>query len=58
MRSPNLATRPFRNERLSRLILAVLTLGLVALSVRHALLVRALLPDRTSVAHRQVADLE
>ena len=44
MRPANLARLPFRNERLPNLLFAAAAVALVALTVRHAFLVRALLP--------------
>lgn len=58
MRALNLASRPFRNQRLPKLLLTLAGLALAAVSVRHGLLVRSLLPDRTSAAHQEVAALE
>jgi Tfp pilus assembly protein PilN len=58
MRAANLAGRPFRNERLPNLLTAAAAVVLVALTVRHALLVRGLLPGRTSALHDEVARLE
>jgi len=58
VRALNLASRPFRNERLPRLLLGLAGVALAAGTARHALLVRSLLPDRTSAAHREVAALE
>ncbi len=58
MRPANLARRPFRNERLPNLIFAVATVAVLALTARHALVVRALLPRRTSALHDEVLQLE
>jgi Tfp pilus assembly protein PilN len=56
MRRPaNLASRPFRNERLPA---TLRVLGLLAISIQHALLVRRLLPDATSARHAEAAALE
>lgn len=54
----NLARRPFRNERLPSLVLAVSCLGLLALTVRHAVLARDLLPGRARDVETQVVGLE
>lgn len=54
----NLASRPFRNERLPGLLFGLLLVGLAALSVRHAVLVAHLLPARTAARHSEVAALE
>ena len=58
MRPLNLASQPFRNERLPVLALAAAGLAVLALTVQHALLLRELLPGRTSAARREVAALE
>jgi Tfp pilus assembly protein PilN len=58
LRPANLARRPFRNERLPNLLFAVGAAALVALTVRQAFLVRALLPGRTSALHDEVTRLE
>jgi hypothetical protein len=58
VRALNLATRPFRNERLPKLLLTLAGVALAAVTARHALLVRNLLPDRTSAAHREAAAVE
>jgi Tfp pilus assembly protein PilN len=54
----NLAARPFRNERLPTLILALGLLLLAGLSVRHVLAARDLAPGRGSDVEREVAELE
>jgi Tfp pilus assembly protein PilN len=54
----NLATRPFRNERLPGLLLLLGFTLAGALTVKHALAVRELLPGRTSGLAREVAALE
>jgi Tfp pilus assembly protein PilN len=58
MRPANLAGRPFRNERLPNLLFVVAAVVVGALTVRHAFLVRALLPGRTSALHDEVTRLE
>ncbi|HLA78201.1 MAG TPA: hypothetical protein VJU18_11530 [Vicinamibacteria bacterium] len=58
MRVLNLASRPFRNQRLPTLLLALAGVALVVVTARHALLIRDLLPDRTSASHQQMAALE
>ena len=58
MRAANLAGRPLRNQRLPTLAMLAATAALLALTVRHALLVRALLPGRTSGLHDEVSRLE
>jgi len=54
----NLARRPFRNERLPTILLAVGCAGLAILTVRHAFLARDLLPGRSRDVMAQVAALE
>lgn len=58
MRPLNLASQPFHNERLPVLALAAAGLAVLALTVQHALLLRELLPGRTSAARQEVAALE
>jgi Tfp pilus assembly protein PilN len=58
MRSLNLAAQPFRNERLGEALFAAGAVGLLALTVWHAAVIRDLLPARTSALHREVAALE
>ena len=58
MRPANLARLPFRNERVPNLLFALAAVALIALTVRHAFLVRALLPGRTSALHEEVTRLE
>jgi len=53
----NLASRPFRNERPLTLLAVIGALALVAVSVQHALVLRELLPGRTSVADREAETL-
>lgn len=58
MKRVNLAAQPFRNERLPGALFAVACVLLAGLSVKHAFVVRDLLPSRTSGLHREVAALE
>ena len=58
MRPLNLASEPFRNERLPVLALAVAAFAVMALTVQHALIVGELLPGRTSGARREAAALD
>ena len=58
MRPLNLARRPFRNERLQTLGVGLAAVFLLGLTVWHALVVRNLLPRRTSALHQEVAALE
>jgi Tfp pilus assembly protein PilN len=53
----NLASRPFRNERLPALALGLAVIALLGLSVQHALLIRRLLPRQTSALGQEVATL-
>jgi len=54
----NLATEPFRNERLYSVLLAAAAVVVLALTVEHAILLRRVLPGTTSALHRQVDRLE
>jgi Tfp pilus assembly protein PilN len=54
----NLASRPARNETLPTLTFYVGLVALVALTVEHGLVVRGLMPDRTSARKAEVARLE
>lgn len=58
MRALNLATRPFRNEALPNLAFALAAALLVAVTAKHALVLRALLPDKTSALHDEVKALD
>jgi hypothetical protein len=58
VRPANLARRPFVNERLPNLVFAVAAVAMLGLTVRHAVLIRALLPGRTSALHDEVTRLE
>jgi len=54
----NLASRPFRNERVPRLLFGLGCLALVAVTVKHGLIIRDLLPARTSKVDQELAALE
>lgn len=54
----NLASRPFRNTRLPRLLLGLSWLGLAALTALQALLVYRLLPAQTEPRWREARRLE
>ena len=54
----NLASRPFRNERLPTVLLAVGCVALLGLGVRHALAARDLLPERTAGVDGELVALE
>jgi Tfp pilus assembly protein PilN len=58
MRPVNLAARPFRNERLPATAFTVGFVLLAALTIWHAVVIRNLLPTRTSERHQEVAALE
>lgn len=58
MRPLNLASQPFRGERLPSLLLGLLGLALLGVTIEHALVLRRLLPGRTSALWREVAALE
>ncbi len=54
----NLASRPFRNERLPTVLLAIGCVALLGLGVRHALAARDLLPERTAGVDGELVALE
>jgi hypothetical protein len=54
----NLATRPFRNERLPTLLLALGFTIAGAITAKQVAAIRALMPGRTSGLARQVVELE
>jgi Tfp pilus assembly protein PilN len=58
MKALNLAERPFRNERLPAAGFAAAAALLIVLTTWHAVVIRNLLPARTSERHREVAALE
>ena len=58
IRQLNLATRPFRNERLPSLLIALGFVLVGAVTLKHAVVAHRLLPSRTSGLARQVQDLE
>jgi hypothetical protein len=58
VRPLNLATQPFRNERLPVILLGVAAVAVAALTVQHLWILRELLPARTSGARKQAAELE
>ena len=57
-RTPNLATRPLRNERLPAVLMTLALVGLLGLSIKHALVLRGLLPSRTAAVEGEVRALE
>ena len=58
MRPLNLASQPFRNERLPSLLVVLAALAVTGVSVRHAFALRGLLPGRTSALNQELAALE
>jgi hypothetical protein len=58
LRSLNLATRPFRNERLPTLLALVSVAAALLLSAYHVFLARDVMPDRTSALTMQLAEME
>ena len=58
MKPLNLASQPFRNERLGEALFAAGSVALLALTAWHALVIRDLLPARTSALHQEVAALD
>jgi len=58
MRPLNLASRPFRNERLPKVLLAAGSLMVLLLTLFHALAIIRLLPGRTSKLAHEVNTLE
>jgi Tfp pilus assembly protein PilN len=57
-RPANLASRPFRNERLPGLLFGLALVALAGLTLEHARLVGGLLPGNTSARHTELAGLE
>lgn len=58
MRPLNLATHPFRNEKTPLLLLGVAALAVLGLTVQHALILRTLLPGRTSGIRQEATALD
>jgi Tfp pilus assembly protein PilN len=58
MKALNLAQHPFRNERLAATAFAAAAAVLIGVTVWHAVVIRNLMPARTSERHREVAALE
>lgn len=54
----NLASRPLRNEALPSLLFQVSCVLVFAITLKHALVVRTLLPARTDAANQEIASLE
>jgi Tfp pilus assembly protein PilN len=54
----NLARQPFRNERLPGLVFALALVLLVVVTIRHAVVIAALLPARTTARFAESASLE
>ena len=58
MKALNLAERPFRNERLPATLFALGAAVLIGVTIWHAVVIRNLLPARTSERHREAAALQ
>jgi Tfp pilus assembly protein PilN len=58
MRPLNLASQPFRNERLPVLLLGVAAIAVLALTLQHALILSELLPAKTSGVRKEAAALD
>lgn len=58
MRPLNFASRPFRNLALPALLFGIAAAIVVAVTIQHALVLRGLMPARTSKVHQEVAGLE
>jgi Tfp pilus assembly protein PilN len=54
----NLASRPFRNERLPTVLVALAAAVLVLVTARHAFVLKDLLPGRVSALDREALGLE
>jgi Tfp pilus assembly protein PilN len=54
----NLASRPFRNERLPLVLVSLAALALAVLTVRHAVMLKDLLPGRVSALDREALGFE
>lgn len=54
----NLATRPLRNERLPSVLVALAAVALLALTLKHAVMLKDLLPGRVSALDHEAAALE
>jgi Tfp pilus assembly protein PilN len=58
LRSLNLASRPFRNQRLPSLLAVVSLVAALVLTAYHVMLARDVMPDRTSALTMKLADME
>lgn len=58
MRPLNLATQPFRNEKTPVILLGVAAVAILGLTVQHALILRTLLPGRTSGTRQEASALD
>lgn len=58
MRSLNLASRPFRNERLPNLLATVSLVSALLVSAYHVFLMRDVMPDRTSALTMKLGEME
>jgi type IV pilus assembly protein PilN len=54
----NLASRPFRNERLPAALVSLAAVVLVGVTIRHVLVLKDLLPGRVSALDREALGLE
>jgi Tfp pilus assembly protein PilN len=54
----NLASRPFRNERLPLVLVSLAALALAVLTVRHIVVLKDLLPGRVSALDREALGFE
>jgi Tfp pilus assembly protein PilN len=54
----NLASRPSRNELLPAILFYLAVAAALGVTVKHGLVLRGLLPDRTSALHARVTSLE
>jgi Tfp pilus assembly protein PilN len=54
----NLATRPFRNERLPSMLFLAAVVLIAGITVDHALVIRSLLSQPTTELHKEAAALE
>lgn len=57
-RALNLASRPLRNEALPSLLFQTSCVLVLAITIEHALVVRTLLPARTTAVNQEIASLE
>jgi hypothetical protein len=58
VRRLNLASEPFRNETLPAVLTVLGWIVVAGLTIQHAVIIRRLLPGRTSAAHQELEKLE